>query len=279
MRYRLRTLMIVVTLLAVSFGVFMERARRQAKAVHRLNSLGINTLYDFQMGSDGFRSPNNHSFVPQWLLRGVGVDAFHNVIIVESSQYREPVIKKPDDSTREIAREICMYLPAFHRLKSLSIKNLCVGDELLEAIHGQQQLEQLLLTPAPDITDAGVRSLNRRQLRTVAITYSKITDSSLKVFGEMKQLEELHLEGHAFTDDGVAELGQLSQLKGLSLGQLGLGDSRITDSGLARLSGLVNLEHIDLQRTQVTDEGIAKFRAANPKLRYVFRKTVNLPEN
>jgi len=267
-RYKLRTLLIVVTLLAVSCGVVMERARRQAKAVKRLNSLGITTLYDFEADSDGNRIPNRQSLVPQWLLSRVGVDAFHNVTVLRSAHVNGPVNKTPDDSTRNTAREICVYLPAFRRLKVLWLRDMRVGDEILDAICDQQGLERLLLLPAPDVTDAGVRKLHHLRLREIAISYSKMTDSSLKVFGAMKQLEGLHLQGHTFTDDGVVELGHLHQLKGLSLG---LGDSEITDSALASLSGLTNLESIDLQRTRVTDQGIAKLSAAAPKLRDVFQ--------
>jgi len=269
MRYRLRTLLIVVSLVGILLGLRVNAARKQARAVASLERLQVHVVYDFEADGKGDRKGGGESWMPRWVLARTGLDLFHDVVAVESAKLGRPMDLKIAASRTEEARAIAKELSAFRTLKVVWLRDLKLGDDLLQSLEKQHRLRKLLLLPAPEVTDAGIRHLRHLQsLREVAISYSKMTDAALETFGQMQNLEGLHLQGHSFTDAGIAALSDLVQLRELSVG---LGSPAITDDGLLVLSRLKSLESIDLQDSQVTDSGIAKLQESLPKLREVFR--------
>jgi hypothetical protein len=83
---------------------------------------------------------------------------------------------------------------------------------------------------------------------------TQVTDSGLKVVGEMGNLERLRLERTGITDAG---LGALSKLK--KLDYLNLYGTAVTDAGLKKLMGLPGLEKLYVWKTGVTPEGAKEF--------------------
>src|SRR3954466_8964893 len=195
-RYRLRTLLIVVTLFGIWLGFIVNSAQRQGRAVKTLNSLGICALYDFQVDADGNRIAVQTSPIPKWILDCTGPDLFHNVVVVQNVDLGEPIDSARVAHSALVAGTVIKQLSAFKRLKVLWLRNLHLNDELFKAVAQQHGLQKLALVPAPEVTDAGIRRLrDLSQLHSVAIGYSRITNDSLRSFGKISCLEELHLEG------------------------------------------------------------------------------------
>src|SRR5689334_18649226 len=87
-QFSLRTLMVVVTVVAVVCGLFMiqyNAARRQASRVETLASKGAVICYDQQYEDGSYRKRGNSppGRIPppasNWLIEWLGVDFFHRV--------------------------------------------------------------------------------------------------------------------------------------------------------------------------------------------------------
>ncbi len=109
--------------------------------------------------------------------------------------------------------------------------------------------------------DADVRLLVplQKQIITLKLADSKITDSSLKIVSGFANLRSLYLERTAITDAGVAQLSTLKELQNLNL--VGTG---VTAAGLLSLSKVASLKRIFLYQTKVAKESWAELITAFP---------------
>src|SRR5687768_7815724 len=71
MRYRLRTLLILVTLLGIGLAIVVERARRQRSAVEALHKVYAEIQYD---DDSGFRQTNQQRY------QSILVNCLHSVV-------------------------------------------------------------------------------------------------------------------------------------------------------------------------------------------------------
>jgi internalin A len=120
-------------------------------------------------------------------------------------------------------------------------------------------LEELIIVPGDDVTDAGVAHLaGLKRLRLLLITNSKLTDDGLISFGSLADMEWLLIEGQGFSDQGLAHVRGMTRLKLLALTEprQRKRHPRITDDGLKALAGMTELSKVMLHVSQVSDEGI-----------------------
>jgi hypothetical protein len=68
----LRTLLVLVTALAVWLGYMTHRAREQERAVRAIQALGGTVVYDFEIDADDKRRFDAEPPGPKWLRRLVG---------------------------------------------------------------------------------------------------------------------------------------------------------------------------------------------------------------
>jgi hypothetical protein len=260
MRYRLRTLLIVLTIFGVWLGMCVNAARRQARAVAEIKKQRTGrVVYDFESSAMPGEVPQ--SWVPQWILARTGLDLFHDVV-----EARMDVLNgyQPADAPLIVAN-MKRHVAALPRLNRLTIMVGPEGsDGCLEAASCAVDLEFLRCWNA---TDAGVVHLTRLQhLTFVGLDNSQLTDEALHTLGQMQQIEWLSLQNNQFTDAGLAHLSNLRSLKQL---WVDTGRSRFSDAGLIHLESLQNLEALGLQETLVTPQGIARLQQAVPSLKSV----------
>jgi DNA-binding beta-propeller fold protein YncE len=115
-----------------------------------------------------------------------------------------------------------------------------------------------------------------RNLKSLTLHMSLVTDAGMQSLARLTKLEQLDLESGPITDVGLSQLRGLVKLRKLllnrtkitdaglvqvvgltNLEELGLDHLPITDAGLAHLRGLKNLKELDLESTAVTDRGLA----------------------
>jgi hypothetical protein len=257
-QYRLRTLLIVVTIVAVLcslFAAITQSARQQKKAIAAIRKCSGWVYYDYQMcGEDGC------SLWVDGLMGGpppdlnpwskyVGVDLFHSVECVFCNN------PKVDD-------EIFEPLRSLPKLKRLDLRNTQVSDSGLKCLGEMPSLKSLILVGSP-IGDEGLKCLHgMRNLRDLDLTNTKITDKGLENLQELTQLDGLILDNTKITDSGLAHIARLTQLESLRLK-----NTDITDKGIEHLKGLRQLHYIGLEGTQVTEAGIEELKKALPRTR------------
>jgi hypothetical protein len=97
--------------------------------------------------------------------------------------------------------------------------------------------------------------------RVLVFSKPEFDDAACRDVAELREVQELMIEGTSVTDAGVAALGGLTKVVRMSLR-----NSTVGDAGLTSLRPLASLRSLDLIGTQVTPEGIAALKAAIPAL-------------
>ena len=172
LRFSVRSLMVLVFLLASALGWFVYRVRTQHEAVASIQQTGAWVIYHWQWrnGSfDRFGEPG----VPGWLIQWLGPDFFYSVKRVDIDA---------DFGFR-------------------------ADDNLMSRVGQLRDLEVLSLHGNKDVTDIGLAHLKGlTRLRFLYLSETGVTDAGLKHLKTMKKLEGLYLVNTRTTSTGVEEL-------------------------------------------------------------------------
>ncbi|MCE9548504.1 MAG: hypothetical protein K8T25_23765 [Planctomycetia bacterium] len=205
-QYRLRTLLIVTTIVAAAFGWWSYKARQQREAVATLERRGASFQFDyeepagfppfvFSLSLPEHREPK-FAHWPQWLVRLLGVHYFADVTSVSLWGVDSPL------DGRVLER-----LPKLRLLYG----GTAITDPGLKHVGQLAALEELSLF-SDEVSDAGLEHLARlAALRRLQIGSSRVTDAGLEHFMRLTSLEYLDLRGTQVTDAGVARLQQALQ--------------------------------------------------------------------
>jgi hypothetical protein len=167
-RFSLRTLLAVVTLVALVLGVWVSRAERQRQAVAAIQAAGGIVRYDYQAGEAPAVYGERPG--PDWLCRLLGVDYFADVTLVGlyPSATDETVAHLSgltsltclylDDT--QVGDAGLAHLSGLTNLRVLWLHNTGVGDASLICLSGMSNLQELSL-PGTQVSDAGLAHLSR----------------------------------------------------------------------------------------------------------------------
>lgn len=276
LRISLRTLLIAVSALCCWLALMVNGARRQARAVAEIKAQRSGRIfYDFQTQNTEARS-----WVPRWITKRTGLDLFHSVAFARMDHLVGAQPWELDDLNArgywdgaKVVADVRRHLAALPHLRRLE---LCVWPEVSEAcLTAVGELCNLETLDCKYATDAGITHLpSQRRLKRLGVFDGRLTDQSLRVFGNLRRLEVLQATNNHFTDDGLGHLAQLNHLICLDID---CGESRFTDAGLVHLEGLQKLERLYLQQTLVTPAGIEKLQRAIPSLNDVTWTSLSKP--
>ena len=243
-QYRLRTLLILTTIVAVWFAWWSHTARQQREAVADFKEHKAWVHYDYRLPLIGRVDDPPRSL--RWLVEHMGEDYFFNVMALGLG------IVPMNEGSLEPLKNLTS-------LEELSLSNVQLRDAHMKHLRGLIRLKKLDLSWTT-ITDAGVENLqNLTTLETLTLTSTHITDDGLKHFRGLKSLEQLDLMHTNVTDAGLEYLRGLTRLS-----HLDLFNTNITDDGLKHLLGLTELRLLGLGKTQVTDAGAKRLQQALP---------------
>ena len=124
------------------------------------------------------------------------------------------------------------------------------------------QLEELLLTGSPRLTDADVVPLLRSlpRLRALGLSGPGLTDATAEAAAGLPGLTLIGLEDSRVTDAGVRKLAALPGLEMVMLA----GCRGVTDAGLDDLAKCPGLVGLDVRGTGVTRAGLRKLATKRP---------------
>jgi hypothetical protein len=251
----MRGMLIGVTVICVLLGLQLHRAAEQKEAAQAIRDAGGWVYYDYQQFNPrtGGGVLNAHPSEPDWMLRHLGVDFFHDVRAVNMS-FDETAGRRDNElSGIPIAR----HLARFRRLEFLGLNAGNVDDEGMKYLGTLKHLDCILYWDADEIGDAGVAHLvNMPRLRSLHLGNSQVGDEGLRSLARLKHLERLTMQRNNITDAGVAHLADHPGLKSLWIGGLNDRESKITDAGVVHLATIPNLEELDLQYAHVTPGGL-----------------------
>jgi hypothetical protein len=240
LRFSMRTLLVLMTLLSLWLGYHAKRATDQRAAVRMIRKLGGSVMYDYQFaarqaGFQGTAQPGGWL----WLRRLIGDEYFQNVISV----YLDRTQVTDDD------------LILIGRLKEVTLISLGstrISDAGLEHLRGLPLLHNLNISDTR-ITAAGLRvlqdppsldMLNLNNLKTV-------DDRALEYVRGLTKLQWLDLGGTSIGPSAPSRLSDLEYLSWLSLER-----TKVDDSSIPALVQLSYRVHLNLEEAQISGRGL-----------------------
>jgi hypothetical protein len=104
-----------------------------------------------------------------------------------------------------------------------------------------------------------LRVADLRQIENLALNGSRTTDPGLANLGSLGKLNSLYLNLPGITDAGLVHLNGLSSLLKLSI----VRDTPITDAGLVHLKRLESLQFLDLSDAKISGAGLVHLQHLN----------------
>ena len=269
-RYRLRTLLIAITLATIAFAwcrAQMLAAHRQRDLAAAVEAAGGVIYYDWENHTPGDRwwriningrvtpKPMQQGSTPgpQWLREWIGDEYFQEIVEVDLDVATPWLISGTPT----------------------------VGSDGNDSPNENDDAKTIVQDSLPDDSydyDAETRreAAEFRRLiedvlqkvgRVPSVRYfylgggGYVDDAMLAPLENLGELEELGLYNQDITGEGLIYLSQLKQLRWLDLSR-----TPFTDAGLYHLKRMKNIEYLDLHETKITDRRLSYLREL-PRLR------------
>jgi hypothetical protein len=241
-RFSLRSLLLLVAVVAIPLASHVNRVRNQRLVVAELSSVGGGVIYDYDFQQPSLQEPTG----PRWLRSMVGDDFFAQVSEVDINH---------DQVTDQMLARIAT-LPALSNLLLCSGRISDSGLGHLAELSTLQRVD----VQSPGISDASLAQLAKiKGLKYLTVSSPKLTDAGLEYIAKLKELEDLAITTENVTGDGLAQIAKLPHLKDLYIVS-----EELTDAGLVHLHRAPKLKKIILFKGKVTQVGIERLREARP---------------
>jgi hypothetical protein len=277
LRFSLRTLLIVVTVLGIWLGLKVSAARRQKEAVEAVLNAGATVVYDYQMKPRRPFPPAVSSLVgmqvgvklpdfqqdataqisgPAWLRERLGDDYFRTVVAVYFNRPKDSITKSDVDALAKLP-EVQSFV--FDGREHRSV----FGDADFSVLSRLHSLRMLSIMNCSEVNGSLLAELaNPGNLQWLCLNTCNIDDRGMERIAMLTNLEKLMLSSTPITDESLIHVQNLTKLEDLQLSS-----TKITDAGLKYLRRLNKLTYLSLQSTRVTSAGIAdlqkELRATN----------------
>ena len=274
LRVSLKTMMVLVVILAVPLAWGVNKAREQRRAVAAVQKYGGWVHYDYEFVG-GKLTPGQEPWAPRWMRSLLGDEFFQEIAYV-SLVYDSTGGKRREITNFAPCDDIFAQLAGQSGIKQLLLQRTQATDRGLEHVGRMTGLEALYIWDAASITDAGVAHLaGLKNLQKIHIDNSQITDQSLVLLSSLPKIEELSLQSGHFSDEGFLHLKGENTLKQLAAGR---GDLQVTDAGLAHMKDFKKLVLLDLQNSKVTARGLEQLKGV-PSLKVVWLSGTSITED
>jgi hypothetical protein len=241
LRFKARTLMVIIGVLALGLGMHVHSSRVQQDAVAEIERRGGKVWQDWEYKNysvAGKGKPRRFKWLEDW----VGVDYLGTALLV--------ILDSPGETDAAL-----VHIGRLPQLQALKLSSTSATDFGLTNLDRIKDLDALYLD-GTRITDAGLAHIvNLPRLRSLGLRKTHVTDQGMTHLVGMSNLVWLDLTGTEVGDAGLAHLSGLAQLD-----TLGLGQTRVTDAGLGHLKGLKKLYSLDLTKANVSDTGLKQLK-------------------
>jgi len=261
-RFHLRHLLGLVAIVSIAFNCIAARTRQQREIVRCLRARGSTAFYASSTVYSQFAfyefgtSPH---VVMETVPRKKGLDAWVGWIDVDLGDCVTGVDLGSRHQSLADLGEAESY-PAWR----------VVDSQTLGTIASLPYLEWLGLEGAIFDRDCLAELSCATKVRYLNMCNTNVQDRDLRHVAELKELEDLVLDGTDIGDRGLEYVCHLSRLRHLSLS-----GTKVTDDGVLHLRQLARLEVLDLSDTQLSDEGM-RWLAALSALRELRANRTNI---
>lgn len=245
-QFRLRTLFLLTTAIAVWLSLEVNSARPQRIAEAMVLRLGGHVGYQHE--ADGYPEPR----APRWLRRCVGNDVFRRLIVIN--------LQRTKVTDADLVK-----LKGLHDLKVLDLSGTQITDAGIAHLKGLTKDTQLLLPSTDGVTDRSLENLSElKNLEWLLLNNTKVSDAGIKYVRKFSNLQRLDLTGTSITDESIENLRGMTQLKWVSLSS-----TAITDKGVKYLSKMPKLSYVELiDCKNLFDPGLTEFERKGTTVHY-----------
>lgn len=191
LRFRLKSLLVVLSIVAVWFGLHARSARQQEIACNEITRLNGTIEYSYQFDDDLQFVPSAFPPYPSWFRRILGHHFFDTVFFVDFQGCKDvtnndlailnqlPSLMGLDLAFTNATGEGLQYLNGMSSLRALRIESITLGDRDLVYISSLKKLAYLEM-PQTNISDAGLKYLSGlRNLRLLDLSYTDVTEEGI----------------------------------------------------------------------------------------------------
>lgn len=206
LRFGLRTLLIVVTIIALAGGWLAERRHRRLTAMRTIAAAGggLSSEHSWQTMQTAFLPPTS----PPVEVRR----SWREILFGE--QYRG--VDFTDG--RPLAGETLDAVAAISEVKLLSFHGGVLSDDHAQRLAGLRQVETFIASGSP-LTDRTAEVVATwPELKWLQLDDTQLTDAAVPHLIKLQKLEVLRIQGTRITDRGFAQLAALKNLKDLTIG-------------------------------------------------------------
>ena len=241
-RFRLRTLIIVISMLAIWLGLLTYRAETQRKAVEVIERAG-GKVSEY---SRGFTV----KFAPKWIQELAGEHYFFTAKSVQFSSVQSNSIfpELIDWTPSPISRETIRAISRLPHISSLTFDHNPVRFNDIAELTELTSLKVLQLSFAPDSSFRDTSQLLRLsqfiELRTLIISELPKVSGQLSFLRNLSKLKHLTIESAQLGQEDLKHIGTLSKLESLTLG--GIAIDGATLASLKSLEVLLLRDELEL---------------------------------
>lgn len=255
LRFSLRSLLIVMTLVSLGLGLVVSRVQNERSAAAAITAAQGQIIYDWQVPPPN-SGPNFRPEPPgpPWLRATLGPHWFARIVEVRLRGYGNP------GGGNRLA-VIGPHLEKLPALRSLTLWGPAIELDDYHLLGRLTQLTKLSLFLGAELRQPDAAALAANSgLRELHLLNAKISPPALLELAKLSNLERLdieclaydpntgaQLEQYRLTDEAAAALATFPRLRSLSLF-----DTQITDAGMADLCRLSRLELLAVSSPQIT---------------------------
>ena len=238
LRYGVRSMLLLLTLVCIFVARQTHLARKQKQAVASILEGGGSVIFDYQVDKSYVLKKDPELPAPEWLCRLVGEEFFVDVIYVQLA-------------TDKAIQSGLPHISSLPGLRILELKGTALDDEGLRHLANLRELERLDIYKS-SISGAGLAHLKACQnLTTLLLEHSPLGDEGLLHLRRLRSLTDVQLDHTQVGNVGLSHLRGHARLRWLSVNY-----TQVTDEGLAHLSTLQQLQALDIVGTMLNGEGL-----------------------
>ena len=293
LRFRLRTLLLLITVASIWMAFRVERANNQKVMVEQVLELGGNVTFEHEIDDVATRTrpTTPRPPGPAWIRALLGDHYFFQVADVslhDATDEHLAAIGKLSEIRRvqlsgTFTDEGISSLKDMRDVEVLILSDCRVTGRGLRHLRDCSKLRWLSLKGMPfdaeasahltrltSLTDIDVRGLDVTaefianvaqlpNLENLDLSETSIADRELRGIAPLKRLRYLHIEGTHVKGQAFADLPNLKNLRSLFAE-----DSDMDDAAIPHLLGLTRLRNLELKGTSITANGLERLRGGLP---------------
>ncbi len=282
LRFSLRTFFILLTLLCVTAGWFINRCETHRKTVADLENAGyyveVSCFGQRKMDvleSDSFADWRFYFFGQADEIACVSDSNVTDEHLILIGQLRSITsLVRLDQSARNVTERGLRSVANLSELESLTLRDVHFTDEGLALVAQNKQLRELNLF-ACRLSPKGLAPLTAlTELHFLDLNDTPLTNDAAYALPELPELRSLRLSGTGISERGLDSVGHCRRLQILKLA-----DNLVTDVGLANLAAgdCDSIFNLDLSNNPVGNDGVSKLTRW-PHLTYLSLRHTNVTD-